>query len=180
MRRVATSALIFALSLTGAPVFAAGPSRAARQGQTTGTITGTAQDSQGRTLSNCTVRIRNLANGNLAGSTPCGAAGEFSFVGLNPGNYAIEIVDAAGNIVGTSASIAVVAGTTAAVTVTASAAAALGAASGAAAAGATAGGAAAAAAGGISTAAIVGAAAAAAGIVGVIVAVNRSNASPSR
>ena len=176
MRRFAASIVVFAMSLTGAPVFAAGPARPARparQVQTTGTINGTAQDSRGRKLAGYTVRARNLANGNLAGSTTSGAAGQFSFVGLNPGNYAIEIVDAAGKIVGTSASIGVTAGATVSVTVTASAAAALGAA---AAGGAAAGGAA----GGLSTALIVVTAAGAAGIVGLVVAVNRSNASPSR
>ena len=129
MRRYAAFAVIVAMLLTSVPLVAAGParaSRAVRQAQGTGGITGTAQSSQGQTLANYTVRIRNLSNGNLAGSTISGAAGEFSFVGLNPGNYAIEIVDAAGNIVGTSASIGVTAGVTVSVTVTASAAAALG------------------------------------------------------
>jgi hypothetical protein len=163
MRRVAASVLVFAMSLTSAPLFAAGPARAARQAQT-GTVTGTAQGSQGQTLPNYTVRIRNLGNGTLAGSTTSNAAGQFSFAGLTPGNYAIEVVNAAGEIVGTSASIAVVAGATIAVTVTAAAAAAIAAATG----------------GGISTAVIVTAVAAAAGIVGIVVAVNRSNASPSR
>ena len=168
MRRFAAFAVIVAMSLTGVSLVAADPARApraVRQAQTGG-ITGTAQSSQGQTLANYTVRIRNLANGNLAGSTTSGTAGEFSFAGLNPGSYAIEIVDSTGKVVGTSASIAVTAGGTVSITVTASAAAALlgGAAAG----------------GGISTALIVTTVAVAAGIVGIVVAVNKSNASPSR
>ena len=166
MRRFAASVLVFALSLTGAPVFAAGPARAARQDQT-GQITGTATSADGQVLPHYTVRLRNLANGNLAGSTTSGTAGEFSFAGLNPGSYAIEIVDSTGKVVGTSASIAVTAGGTVSITVTASAALAL-----------LGGGAAAG--GGISTALIVTTLAVAAGVVGIVVAVNRNNASPSR
>jgi len=166
MRRFAASTLVLAISLTGAPLFAAGPAPT-RQAQTTGTVTGTAQSSQGQTLANLTVRVRNLANGNLAGSTTSSAAGQFSFVGLNPGNYAIEVVNAAGEIVGTSASVAVTAGSTVNVAVTTAAAPGV--------------------AGGaapkkdrIGTAVVLTAVAAAAGIAGVVVAVNRSNASPSR
>lgn len=175
MRRFAASALVLAMSLTGAPVFAAGPTKAQQNMYLNlGTINGEAQNAQGQILPNYTVRARNLSNGALAGSTTSNAAGQFSFVGLNPGNYAIEIVDAAGKIVGTSASIGVTAGATVSVTVTASAAAALGGALGAAAGGAAGVG------GGLSTALIVVTAAGAAGIVGLVIAVNRSNASSSR
>jgi hypothetical protein len=177
MRRLIAFTTILALSLTSVPLFAASGGRVAaiRQGQTTGTVTGTAQSAQGQTLANYTVRIRNLANGNVAGATTSNAAGQFTFAGLNPGNYAIEIVNAAGQIVATSASVAVAAGATVSVTVTASAAAALGAAG----AGAAAAGGAGAASAGVSTALIVTTVAVAAGIVGVVVAV-KANASPSR
>jgi hypothetical protein len=61
-------------------------------------------------MSNTVVQLRNLATGQLAGSTTSNVAGQFSFIGLNPGNYAVEVVNAAGQIVGTSASVAVSAG----------------------------------------------------------------------
>ena len=93
------------------------------------------------------------------------AAAEYTFTGLAVGNYAIEIVDDRGVIIGTSASIAVAAGATVSVTVTASAAAAI---------------AAAAAGGGVSTALIITTAAIAAGVIGVLVAKNQSDASASR
>ena len=168
MRRFAASTLVLAMSLTGAPLFAAGPAPSARQAQATGSLTGTAQSSQGQTMANLTVRVRNLSNGNLAGSTTSGSAGQFSFAGLNPGNYAIEVVNAAGDIVGTSASVTVTAGATVNVAVMASAVSALG------------GSPSTARKGGISTAVIVTAVAAAAGVAGVVVAVNRNSASPSR
>jgi hypothetical protein len=122
-------------------------------------------------MANTVVQLRNLATGQLAGSTTSNAAGQFSFIGLNPGNYAVEVVNAAGQIVGTSASVAVSAGAAVTgVSVTASTAVA------AAAAGAGAGAAGTAA--GASTATIVGAAAAAAGVAGA--AYTNDVASPSQ
>ena len=176
MRRVIALIAVLALSLTSVPLFAAGATRAARvvvgRGQNTGTVNGTAKSAQGQNLPNYTVRIRNLGNGNIVGSTTTSTAGEYSFAGLPVGNYAIEIVNAAGDIIGTSASIAVAAGATVSVTVTASAATALAAAA--------AGGAAAAGAAGIPMALLITTAAIGAGIVGVVVARNQSDASPSR
>ncbi len=174
MRRFIALTAVFAFSLTSLPLFAAGPSRAARvavgRGQNTGTVNGTAKNAQGQNLANFTVRIRNLGNGNIVGSTTTSAAGEYSFTGLPIGNYALEIVSPNGDIIGTSASIAVAAGATVSVTITASAASALTAA----AAGGTA------AAGGAHTALIITTAAIAAGVIGVVVAAHHGNASPSR
>jgi hypothetical protein len=139
------------------------PLTAAAQAPVTGIINGTAQTAAGQTLPNFTVQLRNLQTGQLAGTTTSNAAGSFSFVSLNPGNYIIEIVNEAGAIVGSSAPIGVAAGSAIAVTVTATAAAAI------AAAGAT----------GVSTALIVTTIAAAAGVAGVVVAA-RDDASPSQ
>jgi hypothetical protein len=151
-------------------------SAAAGQAAATGSLTGTASSSSGQAMANTVVQLRNLATGQLAGSTTSNAVGQFSFVGLNPGNYAVEVVNAAGQIVGTSASVAVSAGATVTgvgVTASTAVAAAAGAGSGVAA-GAAAGDAAA----GTSTAAIVGAAAAAAGVAGA--AYTNETASPSQ
>ena len=176
MRRIA--AVIVAVVFAGAPLFAAGPVRA-RQAQGA-SLAGTATSSTGQTLTGYTVQLRNLATGQLSGTTTSSATGAFSFSGLPAGNFAVEVVNAAGQIVGTSSAISVAAGATiTGVTVSASAAAVGAAAGGAAGAAAAAGGAAGAAAG-ISTAVIITAVAAAAGVVGVVVAVNQSNASPSR
>ncbi len=80
---------------------------AAGQAAAVGSLSGTASSSTGQVVTNTVVQLRNLATGQLAGSTTSNVAGQFSFIGLNPGNYAVEVVNAAGQIVGTSASVAV-------------------------------------------------------------------------
>jgi hypothetical protein len=173
MRRFISAALVLAMTCSAAPLFAAGAPRAPRAGQAQGTasLSGTATSSAGQTLANYTVQLRNLTTGQLAGTTTSSAAGSFSFAGLQAGNYAVEVVNAAGQIIGTSASVAVTAGATVTgVAVSASAVAA-----GAAAAAGTAGAA------GMSTATIVTitTVAAAAGVAGAV-ALSQNDASPSR
>ena len=139
-------------------------------------LAGTATSSTGQTVANATVQLRNLATGQLAGTTTSNAAGSFGFAGLQAGNYVVEVVNAAGQIIGTSASISVAAGAViTGVTVTASATAvagAAGAAGAAAAAGATAGG--------ISTAVVITSVAVAAGVAGAVAVATNGTASPSR
>ena len=162
-------AAVLSASLTTAPLVAAGRPGAVRAaGQATGALAGTAQSAQGQTLANFIVRVRNLTNGNIAGSTTSSAAGQFSFAGLAPGNYMIEVVNAAGQVVGASASVAVAAGATVSVTVTASAVATLGALGTGAGVTAAAAGSVGAASAGVSTALVVTTAAAAAGIAGAV------------
>jgi len=156
-----------AVSLVAAGVAPGSSALALGPTVTTGTINGTAKNSQGQTLGNYTVRDRDLATGQLSGSTTSTAAGTFSFAGLAPGNYAIEVVSPAGDIVGTSAAVAVVAGAAVSVAVTASAAAAP-----------VAGAAAPPHAGGKKTAVIITTVAVTAGVVGIIIATN--NSSPSK
>lgn len=122
--------------LIGATVVAAFPAATlaapvGAQQQATGSIQGTARSAQQQTLANHTVQIRNVQTGQLVASGTTDAAGQFTFAGLQPGSYVVEIVNASGAIIGTTAPIAVAAGTMAAVTVTASAAGALAAAGGA-------------------------------------------------
>ena len=164
MRRTLAVALVatIALQLQVSPLFAAG-----RPDQGTASISGTTSSSGGRTVPNMRVQLRNLATGQLAGKTVSNEAGQFVFAGLNPGNYAVEVVNAAGRIIGTSGSIAVSAGATVAGITVASAVAAAGAGA------AGAGGAAA----GLSTAAIVGIIAAGAGVATVVVVKKAGSAS---
>ncbi len=170
MRRMNAFAVVAALALnTASPVLAA------TQTQGTGALQGTAQSSTGQTLPNFTVQLRNIKTGQLAGSTSSNAGGAFSFGGLTPANYVVEIVNSAGTIVGTSASVTVGAGMTVSVSVTASAAAAIAGSTAAAAAGAGLG-----ASTGLSTALLITTAAAGAGVAGVVVAVNKEDASPSK
>ena len=176
MKRVLALALTSSIVTAGVPSvgLAAGRS-AAHAAEATGTIRGTAANPSGEALPEYTVHLRNLATGQLAGTTTTNGLGTFTFAGLNPGNYIVEIVSPSGTIVGSSAALPVAAGATVSVGVAATAAAAA-AAAGAATAGA-----------GLSTAMIVTTVAAAAGVVGAVAIVKHQkdkdkdkDASPSR
>jgi Carboxypeptidase regulatory-like domain len=84
-------------------VFAAG----AGQASANSSIAGSAKSSAGRMISNAIVRLRDLETGQLASTTTSDASGQFSFVGLMPGTFTVEVVSAAGEIVGSSAPISV-------------------------------------------------------------------------
>ncbi len=168
MRHIVAVFVSLALALQSAPIFAAsankapGTTGAPRVGQVgTGTLRGTARSSAGQILANHKVQLRNVATGQLAGSTTSDAAGAFSFTGLSPANYVVEILDSAGRIAGTSAVTAVAAGATASIAVTAATAALT-------------------TAHGINTALLLTTIAAGAGITAIIVAKNKDEASPSR
>ena len=164
-RRLVLSAVITALVVPGVPLFAA-PAPAGQVAS--GTVSGAARSASGRALSNTTVRLRNVQTGQLAASTTTGADGGFSFAALNPGTYVVEVVNAVGEVVGTSTAISLSAAAMAAtgVTVTASAVPLL------------------AAAGGgsffASTLGIITIAAVGAGVVGAIAVAHKDDASPSR
>jgi hypothetical protein len=128
-------------------------------------VAGTATSPTGQTLINTTVQLRDLANGSVTSTTTSSSTGAFTFAGVNPGNYVVEVLNGAGEVVGTSASISVAAGAmVTGVTVTATAAAvAAGAGTGI----------------GVGTIVAVTSAAAAAGVVG-LAAAGQEDASPSR
>jgi hypothetical protein len=98
------------------------------QGQ--GALSGVAQSADKAPLPNYRIHVRNANTGELKNSTTSNQAGQFSFTGLDPANYVVEIVDATGKVVGLSPSLAVAAGSTVTVTVGATAAGALAAAPG--------------------------------------------------
>jgi hypothetical protein len=102
--------------------YAATKAPAAHQGQGTGSLNGVAEGSDRAPLRNYIVRVRNVIDGQLAGTTTSSSAGEFSFTGLQSGNYVVEVVDVAGQVVGLSPTLIVSAGTTMSVTISASAA----------------------------------------------------------
>ena len=130
-------------------------------------VAGMATTSTGETLVNAAVQLRDLATGTVTGTTMSSSTGAFSFGAVNPGNYVVEVLNAAGEVVGTSASVSVAPGAAVTgVTVTATAAAV--------AASAGAGGL------GAGTIAAVTTAAAAAGVAGIAVATDQEDASPSR
>ena len=90
--------------VTSAGVRAAAPAQAS--------IGGRVVTPNGQVLVNTAVRARDLLTGTIAGSTSTAAGGQFSIVGLNPGNYVLEIVDAGGQVIGTSPFIFASAGAT--------------------------------------------------------------------
>lgn len=136
MKNLVVAAICFVLVFTGSTF-----------GQTNGFIAGVTSI-DGKPLPNITVRLRNLENGQLVGNTAADATGQFSFSGLNPGNYVVEMVSADGTIIGTSVNIPLMTGVMAATNVAVGvSAAALGATGGVAAGAAAAGGVAAAGAG---------------------------------
>jgi hypothetical protein len=155
MRRLIAVTLAAAMPLQVAPLFAMGQPG-------TALVAGTARTSAGRTVPNTTVRLRDVTTNRSMGTAATNAAGQFSFTGLQPGTYMVEVVNSAGEIIGTSATISVAAGaavTGVAVTAAVAAAAAAGA--------------------GLSTAAIVLIAAGSAGVVGAVV-IAKKIASPSQ
>jgi len=169
MRRVVAVALVAALCAS-TPLLAARARQV--QGQSA-SLSGTATADNGQAIANADVQLRDVNTGQLVAKAKSGNNGAFTFPGLASGTYAIEVLSATGEIIGTSAAVSVAAG--AAVTGVAVGASAAAVAAGA---GAAAGGSAAAASG-VSTAVIVTTVAVAAGIAGAIVIAN-NNASPSR
>jgi hypothetical protein len=101
MKRTLVLAIVLALSVVGITI-AAQP-----QG---GTIEGTAKDSCQRALSGAQVQLRSVDTGAVIGSTRAGNDGKFSFIGIVPAAYVVEIVDKNGKTIGVSSSIAVTPG----------------------------------------------------------------------
>jgi hypothetical protein len=165
MRKTFALALTVAVAAFGAPL---GVLAAAPAGQATGSVTGVAKDAAQKALPKVKVQVRG-ANGQLAASGTTNATGAFTVPGLAPGSYTIEVLDAAGNIVGTSTAVTITAGSVATVTVTAAAAGAIAAAAG--------GGVSILGLGTLGSVAVIGAAGAA--TIGAIAA-TRNDASPSR
>ena len=75
-------------------------------------INGVVVTASGRPISNGSVRARNLLTGGIANSTSTSVTGQFSLVGLEPGTYVLEVVDGAGQIIGTSPFLFATAGAT--------------------------------------------------------------------
>ena len=170
MRRVVAAALAASL-FASTPLLAAGRARQP-QGQTA-SLSGTATAANGQAMPNADVQLRDVNTGQLVGKAKSGNTGTFTFTGLAAGTYAVEVLSATGQIIGTSAAVSVAAGAAVTGVSVGASAAAVAAGAGAAAAGG------AAAAAGVSTAVVVTTVAVAAGIAGAV-AIANANASPSR
>jgi hypothetical protein len=101
MKRILVLTMVLALSVSGVAVAAP---------QQRGTIEGIAKDSCEKLLPGVTVQVRNVDTGAVTASTQAGQDGRFSFAGLIPATYVVEIVDDNGKTIGVSAAIAVAAG----------------------------------------------------------------------
>src|SRR5262245_40328540 len=111
--------MLAAALLTPAPTILAASPRGGAQAQT-GTIGGTATTQQGQVAANYTVRLRNVQTNALAGSTTTTVNGTYTF-SVPSGQYVVELVDASGKVVGTTAAVSVTPGTTVTVNVAATA-----------------------------------------------------------
>jgi hypothetical protein len=100
MMAVATSLTVFLMTAQVSPFAQAG----------TGTISGTATNQNGQALANTTAQLRDVTTKQLVGTTITNAQGGFAFVGLNPGQFVVEIIGPNGAIVGTTAPITLAAG----------------------------------------------------------------------
>jgi hypothetical protein len=128
MRCIATALTLAILSLF-VPVHAAAQTAAVTRTRALGaapvtpapvSISGIVVTLAGQPLGNTTLRARNLLTGRIVGPrSTTTSSGQFSLVGLDPGDYVLEVVDAAGQILGTSSFIYAAAGTTVVATVTA-------------------------------------------------------------
>jgi hypothetical protein len=101
MTQVSALMLIVVMSMSGVPVLAAGGGQTPVLGAISGTATSPTKEPLGHVL----VRLRSIQTGNVMAAASSDAAGRFSFAGLNADTYVIELVSAAGKIVGTSATI---------------------------------------------------------------------------
>jgi carboxypeptidase family protein len=105
MHRILAFALVVTMAGTPA-VFAAG----AGQSPANSSMSGAVKNPAGRMIASTTVRLRDLETGQIVAITTSDAAGQFSFLGLAAGSFTAEIVNAAGEIIGSSAPISVMDG----------------------------------------------------------------------
>jgi len=78
--------------------------------QDAGSLSGAAMTSTGQAMPNVAVQLRELETARVVATTTTTAMGSFTFAGISAGQYVVEIVSAAGQIIGTSAAVAVTAG----------------------------------------------------------------------
>jgi hypothetical protein len=81
--------------------------------QSGGTLTGVARGNHLQSVNGATVQVRNLNTGAVVGTTVTTDGGAFTFPALPSGNYIVEVISAAGKVLGTGAPVSVTAGGTA-------------------------------------------------------------------
>jgi hypothetical protein len=97
MRRFLSFALITVVTAAGVP-----PAALAAEHDSIG-VAGTVYSSGLQPLSSIAVQIRNFKTGTLVSATRSDASGQYSFPGVQPGTYLVEVVDASGKVLGMTA-----------------------------------------------------------------------------
>ena len=97
MRRFLSIVLVTAVTALGVPVGLLAAD------STSVSLNGTAFTVNLKPLPNATVQIRNFQTGSRVSSAISDQDGTFSFSGLEPGTYIIEIVDVSGRVIGMTA-----------------------------------------------------------------------------
>jgi Carboxypeptidase regulatory-like domain len=117
MRKMLSTGLVMMLPLTGLPagVLAAGQ----QNGSQLAAVTGTARQTDLKPLAGAALQARRIESGEIIARATSGPNGEFSFEGLPPGTYIVEVVDVSGRIAGTTAMFTVHAGPTPSISVVA-------------------------------------------------------------
>jgi hypothetical protein len=87
----------------GAPVSGTAPN-------TVGTIQGNALTASNGQVADKVVRLRDAETGRVVGTQSTGNTGAFSFTGVEPGNYLVEVIGANESVVGASSIVALHAG----------------------------------------------------------------------
>ncbi len=100
-----------ALTLAAALVFISLPAPLAAAGrQANGQIAGNVKCIDQSVLRDQTVLLRNMGTGLEVARQQTSTQGEFTFPGLEAGNYIVEVLDSNGKIIATSAQLALAAG----------------------------------------------------------------------
>jgi hypothetical protein len=106
VRSVFAFTLVISLSGVGSAFAAAQPPAKPAS------VSGSTANAAGAPLANTVVRLRAADNGSIAASTTSNGAGQFAFSVSEPGDYIIEVVNAKGEIIGSSPVMNVTAGAT--------------------------------------------------------------------
>jgi hypothetical protein len=92
VKRLLAWSLIAALVTLCVPM----PIFAAAKAQTNGSISGMVRDEAQKPIANRAVQVRNLETNQVVGSFTTNERGEFTFNGLPPGRYKVEVMDKSG------------------------------------------------------------------------------------
>jgi hypothetical protein len=113
MRKVLSVAVVTALAVTGVPVGALAADN------TSIAVVGTAYRANMQPLPHAEVQVRDLKSGSRVLSVMSDVSGSYSFKGLAPGTYIVEVVDKTGKVMGMSAPFVLITGPSVTVSVVA-------------------------------------------------------------